>query len=57
VDAGEEKGGVASRLLKTDAGDAWQEGTPCQMFAGSPSGRTKKVGSRWMISRGSARVG
>ena len=26
-------------MLKTDAGDGRQEGTPCQMFAGSPSGR------------------
>ena len=42
VDACEEEGGVPSRLLKTEAGVGRQEGTPCQMFAGSPSGRTTK---------------
>ena len=39
VDACEKEGGVPSRLLKTEAGVGRQEGTPCQMFAGSPSGR------------------
>ena len=57
VDACEEEGGVPSRLTKTEAGDGRQEGTPCQMFAGSPSGRTTRVGSRSMISRGRERVG
>jgi hypothetical protein len=28
VDADEEEGGVPSRLIKTDAGDGRQEGTP-----------------------------
>ncbi len=51
VDACEEEGGVPSRLIKTDAGDGRQEGTPCQMFAGSPSGRMIRVRSRSMISR------
>jgi hypothetical protein len=51
VDVCEEEGGVPSRLIKTEAGDGRQEGTPCQMFAGSPSGRRmKRVGSRSMIS-------
>ncbi|MGZ4229412.1 MAG: adenylate/guanylate cyclase domain-containing protein, partial [Solirubrobacteraceae bacterium] len=40
VDACEEEGGVPSRLMKTDRLKAGKEGTPCQMFAGSPSGRT-----------------
>jgi hypothetical protein len=58
VDACEGVGGVPSRLLKTDAGVGRQEGTPCQMFAGSPSGRTiKGFGSRLMISLGRARGG
>ena len=58
VDACEEEGGVPSRLLKTEAGVGRQEGTPCQMFAGSLSGRTTKmVGSRLMISRGRALAG
>ncbi len=57
VDACEEEGGVPSRLTKTEAGDGRQEGTPCQMFAGSPPGRTTRVGSRSMISRGRERVG
>ena len=57
VDACEEEGGVPSRLLKTDAGDGRQEGTPWRMFAGSPSGRTTRVASRSMISLVRARVG
>ena len=57
VDACEEEGGVPSRLLKTEAGDGRQEGTPCQMFAGSPSGRTTRVGSRWMVWPGRALAG
>ena len=57
VDACEEEGGVPSRLMKTEAGDGRQEGTPCQMFAGSPSGRTTRVGSRSMISLARERVG
>ena len=57
VDACEEEGGVPSRLIKTEAGDGRQEGTPWQMFAGSPSGRTTRVASRSMISLGRARVG
>ena len=57
VDACEEEGGVPSRLTKTEAGDGRQEGTPCQMFAGSPPGRTTRVGSRSMISHGRERVG
>jgi hypothetical protein len=46
----EEKGGVPSWLLKTDAGDGRQEGTPAWvMFAGSRLGRTRKrSGGRWM---------
>jgi len=59
VDACEEEGGVPSRLIKTDAGDGRQEGTPWMMFAGSPSGRAtrrtaRRSGSRWMTSRGRA---
>jgi transposase-like protein len=38
--------------MKTEAGDGRQEGTPCQMFAGSPWGRTTRAASRPMISRG-----
>ena len=57
VDACEEEGGVPSRLMKTDAGDDRQEGTPCQMFAGSPLGRTMRIRSRSMISLGRARGG
>ena len=62
VDAREEEGGVPSRLIKTDAGEGRQEGTPCQMFAGFPSGgatrRTaRRFGSRWMTSRGKERAG
>jgi hypothetical protein len=57
VDACEGEGGVPSRLMKTDAGDGRQEGTPCRMFAGSLSGRTTRLGLRWMISRGRALVG
>ncbi len=50
VDGPEEVGGVPSRLLKTDAGDGRQEGTPWRMFAGSPSGRTARSRSRWTTS-------
>jgi putative endonuclease len=57
VDACEEEGGVPSRLMKTDRRKAGKEGTPWQMFAGSPSGRRMRVGSRWMISRVRARAG
>ncbi|HEU4729598.1 MAG TPA: hypothetical protein VFT22_16990 [Kofleriaceae bacterium] len=57
VDAREEEGGVPSRLLKTDAGDGRREGTPCQMFAGSLSGRTTRPVSRSMSSRGRALAG
>jgi hypothetical protein len=57
VDACEEEGGVPSRLTKTDRLKAGKEGTPCQMFAGSSSGRTTKVASRSMISRGRAHGG
>ena len=57
VDACEEEGGVPSRLLKTDAGDSRREGTPCQMFAGSPSGRTTRVASRSTNSRGRGLAG
>jgi len=57
VDAREEQGGVPSRLIKTDAGDGRQEGTPCQMFAGSPSGRGTRVASRSMISLARALAG
>jgi transcriptional regulator with XRE-family HTH domain len=57
VDGREEEGGVPSRLIKTDAGVGRQEGTPCQMFAGSPSGRTIRVGSRSTISLARARGG
>ena len=57
VDACEEEGGVPSRLLKTDAGDGRQEGTPWRMFAGSLSGRASRTGSRLMVSRARVRVG
>ncbi len=57
VDAREEEGGVPSRLTKTDRRKAGKEGTPCQMFAGSPSGRTTRAGSRSMTSRVRVRVG
>src|SRR3954468_15138681 len=40
VDAGEEEGGVPSRLIKTDRREAEKEGTPCMMFARSGSGST-----------------
>jgi hypothetical protein len=53
VDGVEEKGGVPSRLIKTDRLKAGKEGTPWQMFARSPSGRTiKGFGSRsmsWLV--------
>jgi hypothetical protein len=57
VDACEEEGGVPSRLMKTDRLKAGKEGTPCQMFAGSLSGRRTKVASRSMISRGRVLAG
>ena len=57
VDACEEEGGVPSRLLKTEAGDGRQEGTPWRMFAGSLSGRPSRTGSRLMVSRARVRVG
>jgi hypothetical protein len=57
VDGVENEGGVPSRLLKTDAGEGRQEGTPWRMFAGFPSGRMLRPGSRWMILRGRALVG
>jgi hypothetical protein len=58
VDGLERKGGVPSRLLKTDAGGDRQEGPPRKMFAGSPSGRTTgRSRSRGMTSRGRARGG
>ncbi len=50
VDGDEEEGGVPSRLIKTDRRKAEKEGTPWQMFAGSPSGRTTRIRSRSMIS-------
>ena len=56
VDACDEDGGVPSRLIKTDRREAGKEGTPCQMFAGSPSGRRIRVRSRLMISLVRARV-
>ena len=58
VDGDEEEGGVPSRLLKTEAGDGRQEGTPWWMFAGSPSGRTTtRSRSRSMTSRARVRGG
>jgi hypothetical protein len=54
VDACEKEGGVPSRLLKTEAGVGRQEGTPCRMFAGSPSEGKMRVRSRSMISLGRA---
>jgi hypothetical protein len=57
VDVRDEEGGVPSRLMKTEAGVGRQEGTPCQMFAGSPSGRRMRVGSRSMGSLARVRVG
>ena len=51
VDGLEEEGGVPSRLTKTEAGDGRQEGTPCMMFARSPSGRATRPRSRWTTSR------
>jgi len=50
VDGLESEGGVPSRLMKTDAGDGRQEGTPWWMFAGSPSGRSMRSRSRSMSS-------
>jgi hypothetical protein len=58
VDGVEEEGGVPSRLLKTDRRKAEKEGTPWQMFAGSPSGRTTtRSRSRWTSWRVRALVG
>jgi hypothetical protein len=58
VDGWRKEGGVPSRLTKTDRRKAGKEGTPCMMFAGSPSGRmTRGSGSRLMSSLGRARVG
>jgi hypothetical protein len=51
VDAREDEGGVAPRLIKTDRRKAEEEGTPWRMFAGSPSGRATRVGSRSTSSR------
>jgi hypothetical protein len=56
VDGPEEEGGVPSRLLKTDRRKAEKEGTPCKMFAGSPSGRTTRSRSRWTTSPERVRV-
>ncbi|MEZ5124564.1 MAG: DMT family transporter, partial [Solirubrobacterales bacterium] len=58
VDGVEEEGGVPSRLLKTDRRKAEKEGTPWQMFAGSPLGRTTtRSRSRSTISRVRALAG
>jgi len=58
VDGVEDEGGVPSRLIKTDAGDGRQEGTPWRVFAGSRSGSTtRRSRSRSMTSRGRARGG
>ena len=57
VDAGEEEGGVPSRLIKTDRREAERKARQWRMFAGSPSGRTTRAGSRWMISRGRVLAG
>jgi hypothetical protein len=55
VDGPEEEGGVPSRLIKTDAGGRHRrEGTPWQMLAGSPSGRTLRSRSRSTSSLGRA---
>ena len=51
------KGGVPSRLTKTDRRKAGKEGTPWWMFAGSPSGRTTRLRSRSTSLRGRALVG
>jgi len=56
VDGLENEGGVPSRLLKTDRRKAEKEGTPCRMFAGSPSGRTTRTASRWTRSPARERV-
>jgi len=57
VDAVEDEGGVPSRFLKTDRRKAEKEGTPWRMFAGSPSGRTTRLASRWTTSLERALVG
>ena len=56
VDGLEEVGGVPSRLIKTDAGDGRQEGTPWEMFVGSMWIAPMRSRSRWMISREKVRV-
>lgn len=56
VDGLEDEGGVPSRLLKTDAGEDRQEGTPWMMFAGSRSRGPMRPRSRWMTSPGKAQV-
>ena len=53
VDGCEEEGGVPSRLIKTDAGHAGEEGTPWMMFAESTEVARKSC-SRWMSWRGRA---
>jgi hypothetical protein len=56
VDGLEEEGGVPSRLTKTDAGHAGEEGTPWMMFADlTEVARTRC--SRLMSWRGRALVG
>jgi hypothetical protein len=58
VDAPEKEGGVPSRLIKTDAGEGRQEGTPWLMFAGCSSSTTSTTWSPpSMISRARARGG
>jgi len=57
VDDFESVGGVPSRLLKTDAGDGRQEGTPWEMFAGSMrAALLSRSRSRWMTLLVRARV-
>jgi hypothetical protein len=56
VDGLEEEGGVPSRLIKTDAGDGRQEGTPWEMFAGSMRTVLRRLRSRWMTSLVRGRV-
>src|SRR5215216_2749081 len=57
VDGPEEEGGVPSRLIKTDAGEGRQEGTPWTMFAGSRLGRRARSRSRWTSWRVRALAG
>ncbi|MDQ3607734.1 MAG: hypothetical protein M3459_02365 [Actinomycetota bacterium] len=56
VDGLEEEGGVPSRLLKTDAGDGRQEGTPWEMFAALTEVAPSRARFRWMILRGKVLV-